>query len=179
MVSGNPLSGEMFPASGIIAVETPDGHQSWALIVDAEMRYDQDVSFEGEVGQYTLIARMKPGEMLRIAHTIEPGEENVLVYSRLLVHILREERDRYAELEREQVALRRRARALQQELDALKAERVKELHEAWMNGACNGAQLFTSTSTLADMREACPHPLPEDDEDEETSGCHVCGGPDH
>lgn len=107
MVRVNGVEMPLAEMSGVMALEDPSGHQRWALIVDATVEYG-DAEFTGhESPQMKVIATMKPGELLRTTSTEEADEENVLVYSRMLVHILREERDRYAELERQVAHLRR------------------------------------------------------------------------
>src|SRR5690625_7856080 len=71
---------------GLIVLENEVGHQQWALIVDAEVEYDNDVSISSsDAAQYSVTTTLAPGEMLRMASTFNPYEENVLVYSRLLV----------------------------------------------------------------------------------------------
>lgn len=173
----NPNTHILSQASGIIAVEGPDGHQQWALVVDAQIRYDDDVTVSyGSSPQFTVIATLPPGEMLRQAQTIEPGEENVLVYSRLLVEVLREERERYSELERrfgEQGVQLRKAR---EEAGALAEDRDEMLWAAWRQGATEGWLNGYSTKgkTLDEVLGMNPHP-----ELDETDGCHICGGPDH
>lgn len=177
MVEMNPHTGPLTPSSGIIAVEGPDGHQTWALLVDAQIRYDNDVTVSyGSSPQFTVIATLPPGEILRQARTIEPDEENVLIYSRLLVEVLREERDRYAELERRlELERRSRAEAVARRDDAL-AEREEAVHAAWADGARNGYVTSTAGLPLEVALERNPHPEPDDDEE---PGCHICGGPDH
>src|SRR5690625_3260737 len=97
MVNVNPLEKK----HGLIVLENEVGHQQWALIVDAEVEYDNDVSISSsDAAQYSVTTTLAPGEMLRMASTFNPYEENVLVYSRLLVSVLREERERYAALEK-------------------------------------------------------------------------------
>src|SRR5690606_22409334 len=77
VIEVNPQNSQLSKASGILAVETPDGHQQWALVADAEIRYDNDVTVSyGESPQFTVIATLPPGESLRTAGTIEAGEEN-------------------------------------------------------------------------------------------------------
>src|SRR5699024_10824528 len=111
MVNVNPLEKK----HGLIVLENEVGHQQWALIVDAEVEYDNDVSISSsDAAQYSVTTTLAPGEMLRMASTFNPDEENVLVNSRLLVSVLREERERYAALETRphaQAAPRREARA--------------------------------------------------------------------
>lgn len=187
MVEMNPQADSLAQASGIIAVEGPDGHQQWALLVDAQIRYDNDVTVSyGSSPQFTVIATLPPGEKLRQASTIEAGEENVLIYSRLLVEVLREERERYAQLEREQVRLERelastrreRVEAIERRDDALE-DRDEMLYAAWTHGAKNG---YVTASTGLPIKVALgrnPHPEPKDDDETETDGCHICGGPDH
>lgn len=176
MVEMNPHTGPLAQASGIIAVEGPDGHQQWALLVDAQIRYDNDVTVSyGSSPQFTVISTLPPGEMLRQASTVEAGEENVLVYSRLLVEVLREERDRYAELERELMRERQaRAEAIARRDDAL-ADREEAVHGAWADGARNGYVSASAGLPVEVALERNPHPEPEDEE----QGCHICGGPDH
>lgn len=179
MVEMNPQTGPLAQASGIIAVETPEGHQQWALLVDAQIRYDNEVTVSyGSSPQFTVIATLPPGEKLRQASTVEAGEENVLIYSRLLVSVLREERDRYAELEhRMEMERRSRAEAVARRDDVL-ADRDEMLWAAWRQGASQGwfHGQPAQGKTLDEVLAMNPHPEPEDDE---SSGCHICGGPDH
>ena len=52
------------------------------------------------------------------------------------------------------------------------------LYAAWTHGAKNG---YVTASTGLPIEVALgrnPHPEPKDDETE-TDGCHICGGPDH
>ena len=176
MVEMNPQTGPLERASGVLAVETPDGHQQWALVVDAQIRYGNDVTVSyGSSPQFTVVATLPPGEMLRKASTLEAGEENVLVYSRLLVEVLREERDRYNELERELMRERQaRSEAVARRDDAL-ADREEAVHEAWADGARNGYVSASAGLPVEVALERNPHPEPEDEE----QGCHICGGPDH
>lgn len=162
--------------SGLLVLETPEGHQNWALIVDATVEYG-DAEFTGdEAPQMKVIATMKPGEMLRAASTVEAGEENVLVYSRLLVALLREERERYAELEKHSARRRDALVAAQDENRRLAEDRDAQLRRAWRQGATEGWLNGYSTKgkTLDEVLEMNPHPEPE-----EPVGCHICGGPDH
>lgn len=177
MVSVNPQIGSLAEVSGIIAVETPDGHQQWALLVDAQLRYDNDVTVSyGESPQYTAIVTMKPGEVLHTASTVEPGEENVLIYSRLLVEVLREERERYAELEKRHAQRGAALSAAQDENRRLAEDRDEMLWASWRQGASQGwfHGQPTQGKTLDEVLEMNPHPEPD-----ETDGCHICGGPDH
>ena len=161
--------------SGLLVVESPSGHQSWALIADATVEYG-DMEFTGdEPPQLRVIATMEPGEQLRVAGTEEADEPNVLTYSRLLVHVLREERERYAQLERTLVeAHQSRAEAIARRDDAL-ADQDEMLRAAWADGARNGYVSASAGLPVEVALERNPHPEPEDD----TSGCHICGGPDH
>ena len=121
-----------------------------------------------------VIATMEPGEQLRVAGTEEADEPNVLTYSRLLVHVLREERERYAQLERTLVeAHQSRAEAIARRDDAL-ADQDEMLRAAWADGARNGYVSASAGLPVEVALERNPHPEPED-----TSGCHICGGPDH
>lgn len=176
---GNPMAGPLAEKNGLIVLENPDGHQSWALIVDAQIRYDGDVTISpGEAAQSTLIVTLKPGELLRAASTDEPGEENVLVYSRLLVGLLREERERYAELERTALADMQGKLNAERAMREVERDRDEQVRRAWRHGAAQGwfhGQPMQG-KTLDEVLAECPHPDPDDDE---TDGCHVCGGPDH
>lgn len=127
MVSINGVEMPLEEMSGVLVLEDSSGHQSWALIVDATVEYGDAEFTGGEAPQMTVIAEMKPGEMLRVADTTEPGEENVLVYSRMLVHILREERERYAELEKQVWHLRRELARLQESEVSFREERFREM----------------------------------------------------
>lgn len=176
MIEVNPQNSQLSKASGILAVETPDGHRQWALVADAEIRYDAEVGFSDGVGQFTVIATLPPGESLRTASTIEAGEENVLVYSRLLVAVLREERERYAELEKRHDQRGAALSAAQAENRRLAEDRAEALHESWADGARNGFVTADAGLPLEVAFERNPHPEPEDDEE---PGCHICGGPDH
>ena len=164
MVNVNPLEKK----HGLIVLENEVGHQQWALIVDAEVEYDNDVSYSGgDAAQYSVTTTLAPGEMLRMASTFNPNEENVLVYSRLLVAVLREERDRYAELEKrfhEQGVQLRKAR---EENGTAAREHAEGLHEAWADGAKNGYASASVELSLTDLLGRNPHPLPEDDEGDE------------
>lgn len=173
----NPNTRILSKASGIIAVETPDGHQSWALLVDAQVSYDNDVTVSyGTSPQYTVIATLPPGEMMRTAHTVEAGEENVLVYSRLLVDVLREERERYAELEKRFSEQGVQLSKVREEAGALAEDQAEMLWAAWRHGAAQGwfhGQPMQGR-TLDEVLEMNPHPEPADDD--EADDCHVCGG---
>ena len=160
--------------SGLLVLETPEGHQNWALIVDATAEYG-DAEFVGnEAPQMKLVVTMPPGELLRVVGTEEADEPNVLTYSRLLVHVLREERERYAQLERTLVeAHQSRAEAIARRDDAL-ADQDEMLRAAWADGARNGYVSASAGLPVEVALERNPHPEPED-----TSGCHICGGPDH
>lgn len=175
MVSVNGVEVPLRHQSGLLVVESPSGHQSWALIADATVEYG-DMEFTGdEPPQLRVIATMEPGEQLRVAGTEEADEPNVLTYSRLLVHVLREERERYAQLERTLVeAHQSRAEAIARRDDAL-ADQDEMLRAAWADGARNGYVSASAGLPVEVALERNPHPEPEDD----TSGCHICGGPDH
>ena len=174
MVSVNGVEMPMREQSGLLVMESPSGHQSWALIADATVEYG-DAEFTGdEPPQLRVIVTLPPGELLRTAQTEEVDEPNVLTYSRLLVHVLREERDRYAELERELIRERQwRAEAVARKDDAL-ADRDEMLRAAWADGARNGYVSASAGLPVEVALERNPHPEPDD-----TSGCHICGGPDH
>lgn len=176
MVHVNGVEMPLAEMSGVLVLENPDGHQSWALIVDATIEYGDAVFTGHESPQMKVIATMKPGELLRTASTFEAGEENVLVYSRLLVALLREERDRYAEMEKGRHVWRQRAQELQERAEAAERDRDEMLHAAWSDGARGGYSGHRQGWTMADALRMNPHPEPEDDE---TDRCHVCGGPDH
>jgi len=175
MVQVNGVEMPLEEMSGVLVLETPSGHQSWALIVDATVEYG-DAEFTGdEAPQMKVIATMKPGEMLRAASTEEVGEENVLVYSRLLVALLREERERYAELERKLRLADRERHEQARQLEAAEGDRDQMLRAAWRHGAGQGwfhGQPMQG-KTLDEVLAECPHP------ESETDGCHICGGPDH
>lgn len=176
MVRVNGVEMPLAERSGVLVLEDSSGHQSWVLIVDATVEYGDAEFTGGDLPQMKVIAEMKPGEMLRVANTIEAGEENVLVYSRLLVALLREERDRYAELEKahdQQRRLKQRAEAARTDAER---EHAEEVHRAWASGAKNGYGAAFGELSLDGVLAQNPHPEPEDDE---TDGCHVCGGPDH
>ena len=173
MVSVNGVEMPMREQSGLLVMESPSGHQSWALIADATVEYG-DAEFTGdEPLEMKVIATLPPGELLRTAHTLEAGEENVLVYSRLLVHVLREERERYAELEREMHVWRRTAQDLRERVDAVERDRDEMLRAAWADGARNGYVSASAGLPVEVALERNPHPEPEE------PGCHICGGPDH
>ena len=174
MVSVNGVEMPMREQSGLLVMESPSGHQSWALIADATVEYG-DAEFTGdEPLEMKVIVTLPPGELLRTAQTEEVDEPNVLTYSRLLVHVLREERDRYAELERELIRERQwRAEAVARRDDAL-ADRDEMLRAAWADGARNGYVSASAGLPVEVALERNPHPEPDD-----TSGCHICGGPDH
>ena len=174
MVSVNGVEVPQRHQSGLLVLEDPSGHQSWALIADATVEYG-DMEFTGdEPPQLRVIATMEPGEQLRVAGTEEADEPNVLTYSRLLVHVLREERERYAQLERTLVeAHQSRAEAIARRDDAL-ADQDEMLRAAWADGARNGYVSASAGLPVEVALERNPHPEPED-----TSGCHICGGPDH
>lgn len=126
MVSVNGVKMPLKEQSGVLVVEAPSGHQQWVLIVDATIEYG-DADFRTEGPQMKLVATMKPGELLRTASTEEAGEENVLVYSRLLVSLLREERDRYAEMEKELQQARREIARLQESEVSSREERFRAM----------------------------------------------------
>lgn len=174
MVSVNGVEMPMREQSGLLVMESPSGHQSWALIADATVEYG-DAEFTGdEMPEMKVVATMPPGELLRTASTEEVDEPNVLVYSRLLVHLLREERERYAAQSRElERARQERAEAIARRDDAL-ADRDEMLHAAWADGARNGYVSASAGLPVEVALERNPHPEPDD-----TSGCHICGGPDH
>lgn len=164
MVNVNPLEKK----HGLIVLENEVGHQQWALIVDAEVEYDNDVSISSsDAAQYSVTTTLAPGEMLRMASTFNPDEENVLVYSRLLVSVLREERERYAALEKrfyEQGVQLRKAREGSRTAERDHAE---GLYEAWRDGAKNGHRMAVGGRGLMHSLERNPHPLPDDDEEDE------------
>ena len=162
--------------SGLLVLENESGHQSWALIVDATVEYGDDAGVSyGSSPQFKVIATLPPGELLRTANTLEENEVNVLTYSRLLVAVLRKERDRYAELERELIRERQwRTEAVARKDDVLN-DRAEMLHAAWADGARNGYVASAAGLPVETALERNPHPEPED----ETDGCHICGGPDH
>ena len=176
MVSVNGVEMPMREQSGLLVMESPSGHQSWALIADATVEYG-DAEFTGdEPLEMKVIATLPPGELLRTAHTLEAGEENVLVYSRLLVHVLREERERYAELEKELARERQVSSEMIGRRDDELEDQAEMLRAAWRHGAAQGwfhGQPMQG-KTLDEVLEMNPHPEPDD-----TSGCHICGGPDH
>ena len=174
MVSVNGVEVPLRHQSGLLVLESPSGHQSWALIADATVEYG-DMEFTGdEPPQLRVVATMEPGEQLRVAGTEEADEPNVLTYSRLLVHVLREERERYAQLERTLVeAHQSRAEAIARRDDAL-ADQDEMLRAAWADGARNGYVSASAGLPVEVALERNPHPEPDD-----TSGCHICGGPDH
>ena len=175
MVSVNGVEVPLRHQSGLLVVESPSGHQSWALIADATVEYG-DMEFTGdEPPQLRVVATMEPGEQLRVAGTEEADEPNVLTYSRLLVHVLREERERYAELEKELGVWRRTAQDLRERVEADERDRGEMLRAAWADGARNGYVSASAGLPVEVALERNPHPEPEDD----TSGCHICGGPDH
>lgn len=166
MVSINGVEMPLAEQSGVLVLEDPSGHQSWALIVDATVEYG-DAEFRGdEAPQMKVIATMKPGELLRMSSTEEAGEENVLVYSRMLVHILREERDRYAELERKLRLADRERHEQAGQLATAAREHAEELHRAWRDGARNGYGCAMGEMNVTDLLGRNPHPLPDDEEDD-------------
>ena len=174
MVSVNGVEMPLRHRSGLLVMESPSGHQAWALIADATVEYG-DAEFTGdEPLELRVIVTMPPGELLRTAQTEEVDEPNVLTYSRLLVHVLREERERYAELEKELGVWRRTAQDLRERADAVERDRDEMLRAAWADGARNGYSAAFGELTLDGVLERNPHPEPDD-----TSGCHICGGPDH
>lgn len=172
MVHVNGVEMPLEEQSGVLVLEDPSGHQTWMLIVDATVEYG-DASFIGnDLPQMKVIATMKPGELLRMTSTEEVGEENVLLYSRLLVYTLREERDRYAELERELLRVRReRAEAIEQR-DGEREDRDEMLRSAWRHGAAQGWWL-QGQKTLDEVLELNPH---QGSGDIETGGCEQCDG---
>ena len=170
MVRVNGTEFPMKEMSGLLVLEDPSGHQNWALISDATVEYG-DAEFTGdEAPQMKVVATMKPGEVLRSASTIEASEENVLVYSRLLVALLREERDRYVKLERKYIrAQRERVEAIEQR-DGEREDRDEMLRLAWRHGAAQGWWLshpLQGQKTLDEVLELNPHPAPEE-------GCEQC-----
>lgn len=174
MVSVNGVVMPMRHQSGLLVMESPSGHQSWALIADATVEYG-DAEFTGdEPLELRVIVTLPPGELLRTAQTEEVDEPNVLTYSRLLVHVLREERERYAELEKELGVWRRTAQDLRERVEADERDRDEMLRAAWADGARNGYVSASAGLPVEVALERNPHPEPDD-----TSGCHICGGPDH
>ena len=165
MVSINGVEMPLTEMSGVLVLEDPSGHQQWALIVDATVEYG-DADFRTEGPQMKVIATMKPGELLRMTSTEEAGEENVLVYSRMLVHILREERDRYAKLEGDLRLLRRDLDQSEWQLQEERRAHVEDLHDAWREGARSGYGGAMAEQGLFYVLERNPHPLPDDEEDE-------------
>src|SRR5699024_10864117 len=137
MVNVNPLEKK----HGLIVLENEVGHQQWALIVDAEVEYDNDVSISSsDAAQYSVTTTLAPGEMLRMASTFNPYEQNGLVYSRLLVSVLREERERYAALEKrfhEQGVQLRKAREENGTAEQERDEYRRSL-ERWRESAIRG-----------------------------------------
>lgn len=178
MVNVNGVEMPMQEMSGLIVLEDQRGNQSWSLIVDATVEYG-DAEFHGdEMPEMKVIVTMKPGERLRMASNAQAGEENVLVYSRLLVHTLREERDRYADLQKTTRALRENWNRDAIQLENERRDRDEMLYAAWGDGARRAWwSRELRGKTLKEVLEMNPHPEPEDDT--ETDGCHVCGGPDH
>lgn len=179
MPTVNGMEMPMKEQSGLLVLEEPSGQQTWALVVNATVEYDSDV----ELTTYTppelkLSVKLPPGEQLRYASSHEVDEVNALMYSRLLVAVLREERTRYAELERELMRVRReRAEAIGRRDDALD-ERDEMLWAAWRQGASQGwfhGQPMQG-KTLDEVLMMNPHPDPGE---ETEGGCHICGGPDH
>lgn len=152
--------------SGLLVLETPEGHQNWALIVDATAEYG-DAEFVGnEAPQMKLVVTMPPGELLRVVGTEEVDEPNVLTYSRLLVHVLREERERYAELQRELERERRVSSEMIGRRDDELADRDEMVRAAWRHGAAQGwfhGQPMQGR-TLDEVLEMCPHPEPDEEE---------------
>lgn len=175
MPTVNGMEMPMRNQSGLLVLEEPSGHQVWSLITDATVEYGDDAEFTTDAPQFKVIATLPPGELLRTANTLEENEVNVLTYSRLLVAVLRKERDRYAELERELIRERQwRAEAVARKDDVLN-DRAEMLHAAWADGARNGYVASAAGLPVETALERNPHPEPED----ETDGCHICGGPDH
>lgn len=177
MVSVNGVEMPMRHRSGLLVLEDPSGHQNWALIVDATVEYG-DAEFTGEEApEMKVIATLPPGELLRTASSFEAGEENVLTYSRLLVSVLREERERYAELEKRHDQRGAALSAAQAENRRLAEDSEEMLWAAWRHGASTGwfHGQGMQGKTLDEVLEMNPHPEPDDEE----PGCHICGGPDH
>lgn len=166
MVSINGVEMPLTEMSGVLVLEDPSGHQQWALITDATVEYGDAAFIGNEAPQMKVIATMKPGELLRMTSTEEAGEENVLVYSRMLVHILREERDRYAELERRFHEQRVQLRKAREENGTAEREHAEDLHEVWADGASSGYGAAMGWMNLADLLKRNPYPLPDDEEDE-------------
>lgn len=171
MVNVNGMEMPMKKQSGLLALEDPSGQQTWAMITGATVEYGGgDVEFTAdELPELKLSVVLPPGESLRYASSHEVDEENVLMYSRLLVALLREERARYAELEQELVRARReRAEAIERRDDALEA-RDADRHYAWQDGAVQGFIGRLQGRTPDEILQRNPHPTPDvvDDDDEE------------
>ena len=138
MVTVNGVEMPMRKMSGLLVLETPEGHQNWALIVDATVEYG-DAEFTGyESPQMKVVATMPPGELLRTVSTEEVGEENAALFTRLLVHVLREERERYAELEKRHDQRGAALSAAQAENRRLAEDSEEMLWAAWRHGASTG-----------------------------------------
>lgn len=177
MVHVNGVPVPIRQADGLLVLEDAEGNQSWTLVEHATANFGDDMAFVGgEEPRLELQIALPPGHALRMATTLEAGEENVLVYSRLLVHVLREERERYAELEKAHDQQRRLKQRAEAALTDAEREHAEGLHEAWRDGARSGYGCAMAEQSLTDLLERNPHSEPEDDE---TDGCHVCGGPDH
>lgn len=147
--------------SGLLVLEDESGHQVWSLVMDATVEYDRDteVSYRSSP-QFKVIATMPPGELLRAASTVEAGEENVLVYSRLLVSVLREERDRYAELEKLRNAERVGKLNAERTLAVAVRDQDERLRSAWADGVRNGYVSASVGLSVEEALERNPQPAP-------------------
>ena len=175
MVSVNGVEMPMRHRSGLLVLEDPSGHQNWALIVDATVEYG-DAEFTGyESPQMKVVATMPPGELLRTVSTEEVDEPNAALFTRLLVHVLREERERYAELEKRHAQRGAALSAAQAENRRLAEDQAATRRAEWREGALEGWFKSREGAELEAVLESNPHPETDDEE----PGCHVCGGPDH
>lgn len=153
--------------NGILAIEDEDGTQHWAVIQHAQVNYvDQEIVSDREF-RMELTVTLAPGQTLLMADSTDADEENVLMYSRLLVALLREERDRYAELGKDLREADRHRNKLLEQLAGVGADHAEGVHRAWANGARSGYTAGVRGDDALSLILNNPHPLPEDDQEDE------------
>lgn len=151
---------------GLLVIVDEDGVQHWAMLQHAHVDYVEREFQVTEDFQLEVTATLALGQTLTMASEQEADEENVLVYSRLLVALLREERDRYAELAEQLRISQAGKRLVDEELAETRRDRDEMLHAAWRDGAATGWR--QQNLPPQEMLAMNPHPLPEEEEEEES-----------